>query len=210
MAQQRSSSSIVAGAITILGLGLVWVTVAVNFPSQEELSSAAVPTEIRQAARSSSPVAAPPILDLTIPRSSPFPSETSAPKREDSRSRDFPLGAPAVTKLNPRAVQVAKLRCDAEIERLCSGSQDGSGRTRCLEQRAKQLSLPCQSQVRERFVKWKENRSRMMTACDEDAKRFCDAVKPGGGQILQCLQSHTPEVSERCYKTLPKGTLYVQ
>ena len=56
MAQQQSSSGIIAGAITFLGLGLVWVTVATNFPSQEELSSAALPAETRQAARPSSPL----------------------------------------------------------------------------------------------------------------------------------------------------------
>jgi hypothetical protein len=105
-------------------------------------------------------------------------------------------------------MEVAKLRCEAEIEQLCPDSLDGSGRTRCLEQRAKQLSPLCQSQVRERFVKWKEDRSRLIAACDEDVKRFCGAVKPGNGQILQCLQSHAPEVSDRCYETLPKGTLY--
>ena len=50
MAQQQSSSGIIPGAITLFGLGLVWVTVATNFPSQEELSSAALPAETRQAA----------------------------------------------------------------------------------------------------------------------------------------------------------------
>jgi Cysteine rich repeat len=208
MPQQQSSSGIVAGAITILGLGLVWVTVATNFPSQEELASAAVPAETRPAARPSSPLSAPPTLDLTIPRSSPLPSEASVSRQEDDRSRDSPLSSSTVTQLNPRAVQVAKLRCEAEIEQLCPDSPDSSVRTRCLEQRAKQLSPLCQNQVRERFVKWKEDRSRLMAACDEDAKRFCRAVKPGNGQILQCLQSHAPEVSDRCYETLPKGTLY--
>ena len=210
MAQQQSSSGIVAGAITILGLGLVWVTVATNFPSQEELSSAAVPAETHPAVRPSSPGTAPPALDLTIPTSPPLPSEVARSRPNDDRSRDSRDEAPAVTQLNPRAVQVAKLRCEAEIEQLCPDSPDGSARTRCLEPRVKQLSPLCQSQVRERFVKWKEDRSRMMAACDEDAKRFCNAVKPGGGQILQCLQSHAPDVSDRCYETLPKGTLYFQ
>lgn len=208
MAQQQSSSGIVAGAITILGLGLVWVTVAANFPSQEELSAAAVPAETRPAVRPSSPAPAPPELDLTIPTSPPIPSEGARSRQDNERSSDSRVAAPAVTRLNPRAVQVAKLRCDAEIEQLCPDSPDGSGRTRCLEQRAKQLSPQCQSQVRERFVKWKEDRHRMMAACDEDVARFCSDVKPGGGQILQCLQSHTPEVSDRCYETLPKGTVY--
>ncbi len=77
MTQQQSSSGIIAGAITILGLGLVWVTVATNFPSQEELSSAVAPAEPHQTARPSSSLSAPPTLDLTIPTSPPLPSDAA-------------------------------------------------------------------------------------------------------------------------------------
>lgn len=199
MAQQQSSSGIVASAITILGLGLVWLAVVGSFPSQEELSAVSSPAAARLARAPSRSVVAPPTLDLTIPRSS-----------SENHPTDHPRSTSAVSQLNPRAVEVARLRCEAEIEQLCPESHDGSARTRCLEQRTKQLSPQCQSQMRERFVKWKEDRSRVMAACDEDAKRFCRAVKPGSGQILQCLQSHAPEVSDRCYQTLPKGTLYYQ
>jgi len=206
MAQQQSSSGIIAGAITIFGLGLVWVTVVTNFPSQEELSSAALPTEIRQAARPSSPLSAPPTLDLTIPTSPPLPSEAAMSRPDGDRLRDSSAEAPVVTRLDPRALQAARLQCEADIEQLCPDSPDGPARTRCLQQRAKQLPPLCQSQLHERIVKWKEDRNRLMTACNEDAKRFCSAVKPGGGQILQCLQSHGQEVSDRCYQTFPKGT----
>jgi len=206
MAQQQSSSGIIAGAITFLGLGLVWVTVATNFPSQEELSSAALPAETRQAARPSSPLSAPPTLDLTIPTSPPLPSEAAMSRPDDDRLRDSSAEAPVVTRLDPRALQAARLQCEADIEQLCPDSPDGPARTRCLQQRAKQLPPLCQSQLHERFVKWKEDRNRLMAACDEDVKRFCSAVKPGGGQILQCLQSHGQEVSDRCYQTFPKGT----
>lgn len=208
MAQQQSSSGVVAGVITILGLGLVWVVVAANFPSQEELSAAAVPPETRPATRPSSPVPTSPELDLTIPGAPPVSSAAVGPRQDEERPFDSRVDVPAVMRLNPRAEQVAKLRCAAEIEQLCPEFPDGSGRTRCLEQRAKQLSPSCQSQVRERFVKWKEDRHRMMAACDEDVARFCRPVTPGGGQILQCLQSHAPEVTDRCYETLPKGTVY--
>ena len=208
MAQQQSLSGIIAGAITILGLGLVWVTVATNFPSQEELSSAALPAEIRQAARPSSPLSAPPTLDLTIPTSPPLPSEAAMPRPDDDRSRDSSVEAPIVTRLDPHALQATRLQCEADIEQLCPDSLDGSARTRCLKQRAKQLPPLCQSQLHERFVKWKEDRSRLIAACAEDAKRFCRAVKPGSGEILQCLQSHDQEVSDRCYQTLPKGTFF--
>jgi hypothetical protein len=208
MTQQQSSSGMIAGAITILGLGLVWVAVATNFPSQEELSSAAVPAETRQSVGPSSPLSAPATMDLTIPTSPPLPSEAAISRPDDDRSLDPNVGAPVVTRLDPLALQASRLKCEAEIEQLCPDSPDGSVRTRCLQQRAKQLPPLCQSQLHERFVKWKEDRSRLMAACDEDVKRFCKAVKPGSGQILQCLQSNAQEVSDRCYQTLPKGTFF--
>ena len=205
---QQSSSGIVAGAITILGLGLVWVTVATNFPSQEELSSAGAPAESRQSAPPPSPVSAPPTLDLTIPTSLPRSTETVRSRPNEDRLLDSSIEVPVVARLDPRALQASRLKCEADIEQLCPDSPDGSVRTRCLEQRAKQLQPLCRSQLHERFVKWREDRSRLMAACDEDAKRFCRALKPGSGQILQCLQSHAQELSEKCYRTLPKGMLY--
>ena len=208
MAQQQSSSGTIAGVITILGLGLVWVTVATNFPSQKELSSAALPAETRQAAGPSSSLSAPPTLDLTIPISPPLPSEAAMSMPGDDRSPDSSGEAPVVTQLDSLSLQAARLKCEADIEQLCPDSPDGSARTRCLKQRVKQLPPLCQSQLHERFVKWKEDRNRLMAACDEDAKRFCRAVKPGSGQILQCLQSHAQEVSDRCYQTLPKDTFF--
>jgi len=207
MAQPQPSSGVIAGAITILGLGLVWATVAFNFPSQEELSPAASPTEARQAARQLSPLPAPPALDLTIPTSPPLPSEIGTPRPDDDRSHDSSAEAPVVTRLDPSALQATKLKCEADIEQLCPDSLDGSARTRCLKQRTKQLPPLCLSQLQERFVKWKEDRNRLMAACHEDVKRFCRAIKPGSGQVLQCLQSHDQKVSDRCYQTLPKGTL---
>ena len=98
MAQQQSSNGIIAGTITILGLGLVWVTVALNFPSQVELSSAELPAETRQSAGSSSSLAAPPTLDLTIPTSPPLPSEAAMSRPDDDRSRDPSVEAPVVTR----------------------------------------------------------------------------------------------------------------
>lgn len=205
---QRSSSGIVAGAITILGLGLVWMTVATNFPSQEELSSAGTPAESRQSAPPPSPVSAPPTLDLTIPTSLPRSTETVRSRPDEDRLLDASIEVPVVARLDPRALQASRLKCEADIEQLCPDSPDGSIRTRCLEQRAKQLQPLCRSQLHERFVKWREDRSRLIAACDEDAKRFCRALKPGSGQILQCLQSHAQELSDKCYQTLPKGMLY--
>ena len=206
MDQQQPSSGIITGAITILGLGLVWVTVVTNFPSQEELSSAAVPVETRQVAKSSSSLSSPPTLDFTIPTSSPLPSEAAVSRPDDDRSRDSNVEAPVVTRMDSLTPQATRLKCESDIEQLCSDSPEGSTRTRCLQQRGKQLPLQCQNQLHERFVKWKEDQSRVMAACEGDIKRFCRAVTPGSGQILECLQSHGQEVSDRCYQTFPKGT----
>jgi hypothetical protein len=65
----------IAGAVTIVALGIVWVIVAGNFPSQEELFSAAPSAEVRQVVRSLPSLSVPPTLDLTIPTSPPLPSE---------------------------------------------------------------------------------------------------------------------------------------
>lgn len=205
MAQQQSSSGIISGIATIMGLGLVWLTVFTNLPLQEELSSAALPNEPRQAARLAS---SPPTLDLTIPTSPPLPSEAAMPRMETDQARDPHVDAPVVTRMDPRTLQATRLTCEADIDQLCPDSPDGSARRRCLQQRANQLLPPCQSQLQERFVKWKEDQSRLAAACADDVRRFCRAVKPGSGQILQCLQSHSQEVSDRCFQTFPKGTFY--
>ena len=208
MSQQTSSSSMIAGAVTIVALGLVWATVAGNFPSHEELFSTAPPAEARQVVRPLPSLSVPSGLDLTIPTSPPLPSDAAIANPIDARPHDAHVDIPVVSRLDSRPLQAARLKCEADVEQLCPDSPDGSTRTRCLQQRAKQLPPLCQNQLKEQFVKWKEDRNRVMAACDEDVKRFCRAVKPGGGQILQCLQSYGQEVSDRCYQTLPKGTLF--
>jgi Cysteine rich repeat len=207
MAQQQSSNGTIAGITTILGLGLVWWTVATSLPSQEQLFPAPS-TEIRQTAAPSLSPSAPPALDLTIPTSPPMLSESSMARPDDDRLQDQKTHVPFMSRLNPSALQATRLKCEANIEQLCPDSPDGAARTRCLRQRVNQLPPVCQSQLHERFVKWKEDRSRLMAACNEDVKRFCRAVQPGSGQILQCLQSHDQKVSDRCYQTLPKDTFF--
>jgi hypothetical protein len=39
-------------------------------------------------------------------------------------------------------------------------------------------------------------------ACEGDYQRFCAGVQPGGGRILQCLRTHTKNLSESCRTTL--------
>lgn len=201
MSHHPVSNRILAGAVTFVGLGIVWIAIVNNLPSQQELSAKESP----QSAAPTAPVgAAPgPVLDLSIPGvpSALPPAETAVAATGAER-----LSSPAAH--DPRAAQVARLRCEAEIEQLCPEATDVSGRRQCLEKHAQRLPVPCQQQVRERLVRWKEERSRITLACQADIRRFCRDAGPGGVPQLQCLQQHAPELSDGCYATLPKGALY--
>jgi hypothetical protein len=40
--------------------------------------------------------------------------------------------------------------------------------------------------------------AKLRSACADDLHRFCVDVQPGGGRLIQCLSSHTRELSEVC------------
>ncbi|HEU4505040.1 MAG TPA: cysteine rich repeat-containing protein [Nitrospira sp.] len=199
---QPLSNRILAGALTFLGLGVVWMVIIGNLSTQQDLSAN---ESLQPPAQPVAPNSVPePVLDLSIPGvpSGPQPaSETPGTSAMTDRPR-------ASMPLDRRAAQVARLRCEAEVEQLCPESSDGSGRRQCVERRAQQLPAPCQQQIRERLVRWKEERGRLILACQADIKRFCPDVRPGGGPQLQCLQQHAQELSDGCYGMLPKGRLY--
>jgi len=219
MAQPDASARIIAGGLTVVGLSLVWVAVITIVPSQSELTAPDQPSPSRVAASVAVPPTSPvapvasqaaskpePELDLSIPGVPP-PGQGPPPHVDPSSQQPVSQKPPEPPVLDARAAQVIKLKCDAEIEQLCPDTPDGPARARCMERRAKDLTPPCQMQVRERFVRWKEDRGRMMAACQEDARRLCASIKPGDGRMMQCLQEHAQEVSDRCYETLPKGTV---
>jgi hypothetical protein len=200
MSQQPLSNRILAGAVTFIGLGLVWIVIVNNLPSQQELSAKESPQSAVQTAPA---LAVPePVLDLSIPGVPTLPptAEKTTPPTAATR--------PPSAGVDPRTAQIARLRCEAEVEELCPEAMDGSGRRHCVETHAQRLPAVCQQQLRERLVKWKEERSRLMLACQADIKRFCRDAGQGGVRQLQCLQQHARELSDGCYGMLPKGALY--
>lgn len=217
MAQQDAGNRIAAGALTTVGLSLLWLAIVTNLPSQSELSASAVSTaasgrvapEVPPASVSSKAItpsspapSSEPEIDLSIPG---VPSGMPPSAGVVALSPVGEASAPAQT--DPRMAQVAKLKCDAEIEHLCPDVGEGPARARCLEKRSRNLAPVCRAQMQEQFVRWKEDRSRLLSACQEDARRLCGGLRPGDGRMLQCLQDHSQEVSDRCYQTLPKGKL---
>jgi hypothetical protein len=195
MSEQTLSNRILAGAFTFIVLGLIWVAIISSLPSEQELAAKEAPILPRAVAKSLPE----PILDLSIPG---VPPPQPAPLRTVAKEM------PSASKpLDPRAGQISRLRCEAEVEQLCPVSLDGTARQQCLEERTAELPVSCQHQLRRRLVKWKEERSRLTAACQVDIKRFCP-VKPGSGELLQCLQHHAQELSDGCHERLPKGALH--
>src|SRR5262245_56904989 len=178
MSQQPISNRIFAGVATFIGLGVVWIAIMNNIPSQQELSAKeSSPPTIQAVPTQTVPE---PVLDLSIPG---VPSATTAP--DVTRPSGATDSLPVTRALDPRAAQVARLRCEAEVEQLCPEGSDGPGQRQCLEKRAHLLPAPCQHQLRERLVRWKEERSRLTLACQADIRRFCSDVRPGSGQEVQ-------------------------
>lgn len=48
----------------------------------------------------------------------------------------------------------------------------------------------------------KQNLQRIRKACDEDAKKLCPDIRPGGGRILQCLHGHESSLTPACRQVL--------
>jgi len=204
MAQQHKSGRIFAVLFTVLGLGLVWLTVVFSLPSEQEFSARETRLSPQAGVASKIQPMSEPTLDLSIPG---VPS--GAPVPPDQNQTDNIGGvSSAVVRKDPREAQIARLRCESEIGQLCLDSPEGPMRRQCLEKQEQKLSMPCQQQFRERSVRWKQERRRLVTSCQADVERWCASVNPGEGQIVQCLQDHAQDLSDRCYETLPKGTVY--
>lgn len=197
-----SSSRLTAILVTIVGLGFVWGLVWANMPTRDQLHASAVSL---QAMKATPPT---PTLDLSIP-GVPAPDAPGS-HRVVVNGAEVPqpeqgMGGAGVA-LDPRAKQIAEMKCEAELQQVCPDSLQGGDRRRCMEQRAKHLPSPCQSMIRRQLVRFKEQSGQAL-ACAEDVRRFCREVQSGEGQMLQCLQDHAQDVSDGCYATLPKGAL---
>jgi hypothetical protein len=199
----NSSGRFSAGIVSVMGLILVWGIVWANLPSKDELLSAQPP------ARSASGPPPVPELDLSIPGVPPASSTGGGSPPEPVRS-DIVMGSPAAAETGGgRARHIAELKCEAEVEQVCPESLGGDARRRCVAQRLRHFPVPCRQILRQRIVRWKEAEG-AIPACADDVKRFCSTVTPGEGRILQCLQEHAQDISERCYQNLPKGHLLVR
>lgn len=189
----RATTSLVTGG----GLVIVWMIIWTNFPSQEELLSAGSPSLPMEMSNSHE-------LDLTIPGVPPQSvrgsTETGKPSLGTASGGD-------AASQGSRASQIAEVRCDAQVQEFCPDTLTGEERRRCVMQRMRQFAPRCQQIVRQRMVRWKAADG-YRVACAADVTRVCQAVEPGEGRILACLQEHEQDLSDGCYQSLPKGRLH--
>lgn len=45
----------------------------------------------------------------------------------------------------------------------------------------------------------------LMLVCHSDYDRFCSGVRPGGGRVLACLQSHGSQLTAACAGAMPRA-----
>ncbi len=188
--------------VTLVGLGLVWGLVWANMPAKEQFEASGA------LSRSKPADPPPPVLDLSIP-GVPSPDASGSHRVVLNGAEVSPDGQKAGEAggtMDLRTKQIVEMKCEVELQRVCPDGLQGEDRQRCMALRVKQFPSPCQSIVRQRLVRFKEQ-SGHAVACAEDANRFCRDVQPGDGQMVQCLQDHAQDVSDKCYATLPKGAL---
>jgi hypothetical protein len=95
----------------------------------------------------------------------------------------------------------AKKPCADDVAKYCKDVKPGGGRiARCLKKNEQQVSPACKARVEEFRKKAREARQ----ACEADARKFCEDVKPGQGRIVKCLREHEKDLSPECRAKMPE------
>src|SRR4051812_7061106 len=96
--------------------------------------------------------------------------------------------------------------CGKELKTYCKGVTSGQGRyLACLYSREDKLPAKCNEAVlasTERLALALTAVGNSVRACDADAKRLCNGVVAGDGNLLGCLAQARRSVSAACNATL--------
>jgi hypothetical protein len=116
--------------------------------------------------------------------------------------------------------------CRADYQAYCASvPTGGSAALECLQQNAARLSPSCQQAVGAvggthpspspqqspahgatppppAPLSPRERAAMMRQACGADYRTWCRGVRPGGGQALECLESHGQSLSPGCQRAL--------
>jgi superfamily II DNA/RNA helicase len=101
--------------------------------------------------------------------------------------------------------------CGKEIKRSCKGVVAGDGRLlACLYSREKSLSAGCKTAVaaaRDRLAKSYAALADAQRVCEPDAKRLCNGVVAGDGNLTDCLARARARVSRACNAVLDEALM---
>jgi hypothetical protein len=101
--------------------------------------------------------------------------------------------------------------CTKEIKAQCKGVKEGRGRLlACLYAHENRLSARCGNTVMaslERLGVMLGALANVMRVCEADAKRICNGVVAGEGNLIGCLAAGRKSVSAQCNATLDAAFL---
>jgi hypothetical protein len=99
-------------------------------------------------------------------------------------------------------VRTVKEGCNKEINTYCKTVIPGEGRVlACLYAHSEKLSNRCEYalyDVAAQLERAVAALTYIANECNDDLEKYCAAVRPGGGRLLQCLENNEKKLSDRC------------
>ena len=103
-------------------------------------------------------------------------------------------------------VQTVTNGCKVELEKYCKDVTPGEGRVlSCLYAYGDKLSAKCEYALYDAAAQLERAvaaLSYVANECDEDLDKYCGAVAPGEGRLLNCLEKKSKQLTKRCKEAL--------
>jgi len=103
-------------------------------------------------------------------------------------------------------VQTVTEGCKVELEKYCGNVTPGGGRVlACLYAYGDKLSPKCEYALYDAAAQLERAvaaLSYVANECDEDLDKYCGAIAPGEGRLLDCLHKKDKQLTNRCKQAL--------
>ena len=103
-------------------------------------------------------------------------------------------------------VQTVTNGCKVELEKYCKDVTPGEGRVlACLYAYGDKLSPKCEYALYDAAAQLERAvaaLSYVANECDADLDKYCSAVAPGEGRLLNCLEKKSKQLTKRCKEAL--------
>jgi len=103
-------------------------------------------------------------------------------------------------------VQTVTNGCKVELEKYCKDVTPGEGRVlSCLYAYGDKLSAKCEYALYDAAAQLERAvaaLSYVANECDADLDKYCSAVAPGEGRLLDCLEKQSKQLTKRCKEAL--------